>query len=477
MFTTSCSNRSPPPALVSSSNRNAEQSKGRKRSILRRKEDTKEGSHQAQTRSKMAASQVSLWSESFERLLDDPVGIHAFSVSDPFKCFESVLTVVLQEFLKKEYSEENIRFWLECEQYKSISARDELRLRAEEIYTNYMSSDAPQAVNIDSSARQAAERSMTTELSTETFIVAQTQIFNLMKMDSYRRFLKSDEYKEWLAREKRGDSLQDYIGRKNQGGDGDRTPPHKEKRRSLGSSFWSQIASKTRNPTGKTSTAGGTTGTSAAGGSGGAGGGGGAQGSSVSSRGAGGVYPGPHQHPHQHQAKMLKLKAIEERFEDEAKLQVVFDHMLRNQQQNSAYHLVVNTRRQPLQASRVWNINQSSTTPSSGTHPNSLPPSLPARTCDWPPAPPRPPPRPPTKPPPSSSSTSSSATSIASHSSGTFSTTNMVTVTSSSSSTTSSTSQPAPHPPPRPALPPPRLPPRSRFKIIRHAANTRVLHV
>ncbi|KAM5271884.1 regulator of G-protein signaling 10 isoform 4-T4 [Ctenodactylus gundi] len=65
------------------------------------------------------------WAASLENLLEDPEGVKRF-----------------REFLKKEFSEENVLFWLACEDFKKM--QDE------------------------------------------------KQIFNLMKYDSYSRFLKSD---------------------------------------------------------------------------------------------------------------------------------------------------------------------------------------------------------------------------------------------------------------------------------------------
>ncbi|KAM8911684.1 regulator of G-protein signaling 10 isoform 4-T4 [Lycaon pictus] len=65
------------------------------------------------------------WAASLENLLEDPEGVKRF-----------------REFLKKEFSEENVLFWLACEDFKKTQDKK--------------------------------------------------QIFNLMKYDSYSRFLKSD---------------------------------------------------------------------------------------------------------------------------------------------------------------------------------------------------------------------------------------------------------------------------------------------
>lgn len=43
--------------------------------------------------------------------------------------FERVCRLLLQEFLKKEFSEENMVFWVKCETYKNISDHKEVRAK------------------------------------------------------------------------------------------------------------------------------------------------------------------------------------------------------------------------------------------------------------------------------------------------------------------------------------------------------------
>jgi hypothetical protein len=49
------------------------------------------------------------WAVSFEKLLNDQMGLHVFT-----------------EFLKKEFSQENIQFWMECEKLKALTDPDEV---------------------------------------------------------------------------------------------------------------------------------------------------------------------------------------------------------------------------------------------------------------------------------------------------------------------------------------------------------------
>ncbi|XP_038256091.1 regulator of G-protein signaling 12 isoform X3 [Dermochelys coriacea] len=83
---------------------------------------------------------VASWAVSFERLLQDPVGVRFFS-----------------EFLRKEFSEENILFWQACEYFNHVPAHDkkELSYRAREIFSRFLCSKATTPVNIDSQAQLA----------------------------------------------------------------------------------------------------------------------------------------------------------------------------------------------------------------------------------------------------------------------------------------------------------------------------------
>uniref|UniRef100_A0A8C2VD31 Regulator of G-protein signaling 12 n=1 Tax=Chinchilla lanigera TaxID=34839 RepID=A0A8C2VD31_CHILA len=83
---------------------------------------------------------VASWAVSFERLLQDPVGVRYFS-----------------DFLRKEFSEENILFWQACEYFNHVPAHDkkELSYRAREIFSKFLCSKATTPVNIDSQAQLA----------------------------------------------------------------------------------------------------------------------------------------------------------------------------------------------------------------------------------------------------------------------------------------------------------------------------------
>ncbi|XP_032349012.1 regulator of G-protein signaling 12 isoform X6 [Camelus ferus] len=135
---------------------------------------------------------VASWAVSFERLLQDPLGVRYFS-----------------DFLRKEFSEENILFWQACEYFSHVPAHDrkELSYRAREIFSKFLSSKATTPVNIDSQAQLADD--ILRAPHPDMFKEQQLQIFNLMKFDSYTRFLKSQLYQECILAEVEGRSLPD----------------------------------------------------------------------------------------------------------------------------------------------------------------------------------------------------------------------------------------------------------------------------
>ncbi|XP_021164992.2 regulator of G-protein signaling 14 isoform X1 [Fundulus heteroclitus] len=123
------------------------------------------------------ANSVLSWAVSFEKLLEDPCGVGYFTA-----------------FLTSEVSAENILFWQECEKFRKIpsTSMDQLKAAARSIYNTYLSDSAPYCVNIDDSAK--TEEKDLERPTPDMFNKAQAQIFKLMKMDSYRRFVRSPLY-------------------------------------------------------------------------------------------------------------------------------------------------------------------------------------------------------------------------------------------------------------------------------------------
>ena len=140
-------------------------------------------------------SRVGSWAADFDKLLNDPAGLQTFA-----------------EFLKKEFSHENIYFWCACEKYKSLETGADRLKFAREVMERHLESGASEPVNVDSVANsttidQISAANSDNPPGVDLFKTAQTQIYNLMKFDSFSRFLKSELYKESLLADMAGNSL------------------------------------------------------------------------------------------------------------------------------------------------------------------------------------------------------------------------------------------------------------------------------
>jgi len=139
-------------------------------------------------------SRVEGWAREFDCLLGDPAGLQMFT-----------------EFLKKEFSHENIYFWCLCEKYQGGTSSIERYAIAKEIVERHLDTGSPEPVNVDCNARTSAQESLNTEdqesLNQNMFVAPQKQIYNLMKFDSYGRFLKSDLYNACLTADLKGRKL------------------------------------------------------------------------------------------------------------------------------------------------------------------------------------------------------------------------------------------------------------------------------
>ncbi|XP_069506939.1 regulator of G-protein signaling 19 isoform X3 [Ambystoma mexicanum] len=137
---------------------------------------------------KPSPDEVHGWAGSFDKLMKNPAGRNVF-----------------REFLRTEYSEENMLFWLACEDLKTECNKHNIDEKARVIYEDYISILSPKEVSLDSRVREVINRKMQ-EPSLHTFDDAQLQIYTLMHRDSYPRFLNSAIYKSLLQTVSRSSS-------------------------------------------------------------------------------------------------------------------------------------------------------------------------------------------------------------------------------------------------------------------------------
>ncbi|KAK1165350.1 regulator of G-protein signaling 21-like [Acipenser oxyrinchus oxyrinchus] len=125
--------------------------------------------------SKLTTEEALLWSQSLEKLLESKYGMTTF-----------------RAFLRSEFSDENIEFWLTCEDFKKVKS-SRLSSKAKKIYEHYIRAEAPKEINIDHHTRETIKANVQNP-TIHCFDDAQKIVYGLMERDSYPRFLRSDIY-------------------------------------------------------------------------------------------------------------------------------------------------------------------------------------------------------------------------------------------------------------------------------------------
>ncbi|XP_060055973.1 regulator of G-protein signaling 3 isoform X2 [Erinaceus europaeus] len=124
------------------------------------------------------------WGESLEKLL-----LHKYGLA------------VFQAFLRTEFSEENLEFWLACEDFKKVKSQSKMVAKAKKIFAEYIAIQACKEVNLDSYTREHTKDNLQS-VTRNCFDLAQKRIFGLMEKDSYPRFLRSDLYLDLINQKK-----------------------------------------------------------------------------------------------------------------------------------------------------------------------------------------------------------------------------------------------------------------------------------
>ncbi|XP_060697341.1 regulator of G-protein signaling 3a isoform X8 [Hemiscyllium ocellatum] len=149
--------------------------------FLRRRNESGGGSNAAKLDKviktvKPSSEEALKWGESLDKLLIHKYGLAAF-----------------RAFLRTEFSEENLEFWLACEDYKKAKSQSKMTSKAKKIFGEYIAIQSCKEVNLDSYTREHTKENLQ-KVSRSCFDLAQKRIYGLMEKDSYPRFLRSDLY-------------------------------------------------------------------------------------------------------------------------------------------------------------------------------------------------------------------------------------------------------------------------------------------
>lgn len=89
------------------------------------------------------------------------------------------------------------RFWDAVQELKRVYSRDVAR-RVEAIWNEYLAQDANCPINIDSKSYETSKKNMAKNKNNRyIFDEAAGHVYQLMKNDSYPRYLRSDMYKDY----------------------------------------------------------------------------------------------------------------------------------------------------------------------------------------------------------------------------------------------------------------------------------------
>ncbi|XP_063041317.1 regulator of G-protein signaling 1 [Engraulis encrasicolus] len=128
------------------------------------------------SKARLSREELESWAQSLSNLLSSRTGLSVFGA-----------------FLRSEFSEENLQFYLACEQYRHSSNNFSLQRRARDISATYIQAGAPREVNLDSKTRELTIQLLQAPSHT-SLSLAQKRIYSLLDTDCYPRFLQSQIY-------------------------------------------------------------------------------------------------------------------------------------------------------------------------------------------------------------------------------------------------------------------------------------------
>ena len=141
---------------------------------------------------------VQSWEQSFEALLRHRCTCRQNSPFILFIVLRLDGQALFRAFLRTEFSEENLEFWLACDDFRTCK-EPKRSAKAKKIYMDFIAIGAPKQVNLDTETRMSTIANIDNP-PLDTFDRAQRRIQGLMEKDSYQRFLKSELYINLLRR-------------------------------------------------------------------------------------------------------------------------------------------------------------------------------------------------------------------------------------------------------------------------------------
>ncbi|KAM4557368.1 regulator of G-protein signaling 21-like [Fundulus diaphanus] len=138
-------------------------------------------SHSKDTKKTQETYETSLLGDSLETVLSKKSGRGAF-----------------RDFLRSEFCEENLDFWLACKDYQTCQSQEERSQIAATIYKEFIRDGSPKQVNLDFDTRKTIRQSLE-QPGPSCFSVAEKKIYFLMESCSFLRFTETEPYKLFIT--------------------------------------------------------------------------------------------------------------------------------------------------------------------------------------------------------------------------------------------------------------------------------------
>ncbi|CAF0794481.1 unnamed protein product [Rotaria sordida] len=122
---------------------------------------------------------VRRWSFNCKELISDPTGVCEF-----------------MKFCKADFSTESLNFYLHVQEIRNCPL-SQIKQKADYVYQEHLAPNAPQEVNINDTIRTKIIKQLDNP-NRDIFIEAEKHIIELMKKNSYPRFIHSEHYRNLL---------------------------------------------------------------------------------------------------------------------------------------------------------------------------------------------------------------------------------------------------------------------------------------
>eukprot|EP01095_Lingulamoeba_sp_RSL-Kostka_P008047 TRINITY_DN2636_c1_g2_i1.p1 TRINITY_DN2636_c1_g2~~TRINITY_DN2636_c1_g2_i1.p1 ORF type:complete len:235 (-),score=69.64 TRINITY_DN2636_c1_g2_i1:667-1371(-) len=162
--------------------------------------------------------------------------VNATDLSDIL--YDKTLVLLFREYLHSCWSSENLAFWLAVEEYKHLDENEDSLLisKAKHILQTYLEEMSERQVNIDGDIRlEIINKIESNDLNVNMFNSAQDQIYQIMKTDSFRKFISSEKYRNYRDNNigpKDGTSLLNNNSSSNNNNNNNNSPKRHKKKRS-----------------------------------------------------------------------------------------------------------------------------------------------------------------------------------------------------------------------------------------------------